>query len=394
MQPVQIDHNPDLKRLQDEGYTIEIKGTHLIMHYVPYSNNKAEICYGMLVSELSFASPGIISRPASHTIYFAGTQPCNTDKTEITAIKHSNQLASIGGVTVQRMFSNKPAGGYANYYDKFTRYCEIISAPARALDAQVTAKTFRVIGNTVAASPFQYLDTNSSRAEVNQIAIKFQRLKIAIIGLGGTGAYILDLLAKTPVAEIHSFDGDDFLQHNAFRSPGAASGETLGRRLKKTQYYYEIYAQMHKGLVAHDYYLVAENFSELDQMSFVFIAIDNGAARKAIIQYLLKKGIAFIDVGIGVEKVDDVLIGAVRVTTSANGQSGHLVDRVPMENDERNEYHSNIQIADLNMLNATLAVIKWKKLVTFYQDLEKEFNSTYTINTAQLTNDDIAAPVC
>ena len=46
---------------------------------------------------------------------------------------------------------------------------------------------------------------------------------------------------------------------------------------------------------------------------------------------------------------------------------------------ERNEYDKNIQIADLNALNAALAVIKWKKLLGFYIDQEHELYSTYTI---------------
>jgi tRNA A37 threonylcarbamoyladenosine dehydratase len=50
---------------------------------------------------------------------------------------------------------------------------------------------------------------------------------------GGTGSYVLDFVAKTPVKEIHLFDGDIFDQHNAFRAPGAPSGEELEQRLKK-----------------------------------------------------------------------------------------------------------------------------------------------------------------
>jgi hypothetical protein len=55
---------------------------------------------------------------------------------------------------------------------------------------------------------------------------------------------------------------------------------------------------------------------------------------------------------------------------------------------EDDEYATNIQIADLNALNALMAVMKWKKLSGFYQDLKREFNSTYTINTSQLINED------
>ena len=48
----------------------------------------------------------------------------------------------------------------------------------------------------------------------------------------------------------------------------------------------------------------------------------------------------------------------------------------------------NIQTADLNALNAAMAVIKWKKLFGFYADLEREFNSTYGVNGNLLVNED------
>ena len=70
---------------------------------------------------------------------------------------------------------------------------------------------------------FQYPNTNSARAKITDLDEKYKGLKIAIIGLGGTGSYVLDLIAKTPVAEIHIFDKDVFQLHNAFRAPGATS---------------------------------------------------------------------------------------------------------------------------------------------------------------------------
>ena len=48
------------------------------------------------------------------------------------------------------------------------------------------------------------------------------------------------------------------------------------------------------------------------------------------------------------------------------------------------EYASNIQIVELNALNASYAVIKWKQLSGFYQDLEKEHHLTYSTNCALL----------
>ena len=62
----------------------------------------------------------------------------------------------------------------------------------------------------------------------------------------------------------------------------------------------------------------------------------------------------------------------------------HVPARVPFDEGAADEYRTNIQIADLNMLNAALAVIKWKKLCGVYDDLEKEHRSTYTIDVSML----------
>ena len=55
----------------------------------------------------------------------------------------------------------------------------------------------------------------------------------------------------------------------------------------------------------------------------------------------------------------------------------------------QDEYHQNIQIAELNALNAALAVIRWKKHCGFYHDLEHEHDTTYAIDGNQLVNEDL-----
>jgi len=68
---------------------------------------------------------------------------------------------------------------------------------------------------------------------------------------------------------------------------------------------------------------------------------------------------------------------------------GHLRTRVSFGNvDVGNEYNTNIQIAELNALNAAFAVIKWKKLRGVYLDLEGEHHSTFTIDGNAVINDD------
>ena len=292
-------------------------------------------------------------------------------------------------ITVNRSFSNKPAAGYPNYYEKVRRYADIISAPAKYLDPSVSEKTFKLIADSSNETVFQYIDTNSSRANIDIINAKLERQKIAIIGLGGTGAYILDMVAKTPVKEIHLYDGDSFDQHNAFRSPGAASMNDLSENPRKVDYYQRQYSNMHKYIHVHDYYVKKENLQELDQMDYVFVCVDRNAARKIITDYLVSVGVAFSDVGLGVNVVDDKLTGAVRVTSATIDKNDHLPLRIFSEDSDNNDYATNIQIAELNALNAVFAILKWKKLSGIYVDLENEHHSSYSIGVSKIFNEDV-----
>lgn len=390
-----IDHSPDLKRLRDEGFELEVKGGYLLIHQIPYVNSSKEVCRGTLVSDLTLISNTLTSPPQNHVCYFIGDHPCNSDGSLISAILNSSSNQLLGeGITINHSFSNKPSNGYPDYYQKMTRYISIISDQAVAIDKTATARTFKVVPEEDSDSVFHYMDTNSSRANIYLINSKLKGHKVAIVGIGGTGAYILDLVAKTWVAEIHLFDGDVFCQHNAFRTPGAPSGDTLNKKMKKVCYMASIYSNMHKNVISHDYYIHEENINDLNDMDFIFIAVDRDSVRKLVIDHLLIKGIPFIDVGLGINLVDDSLIGAVRVTVGSKEKKDHLADRIPAGNVNNDDYASNIQIADLNSLNAVLAVIRWKKMFGFYQDLKKEHHSTYSINVGHINNEDFGPSVC
>jgi hypothetical protein len=385
-----INRSTDLKQLRDEGYEIVTKSGYLIVDHVPYVNSNREIKYGKLISTLTI-NDDIVLKPDTHVIGFMGEYPCNKDGTIITAIQHANPNQSLfDGLIINFLFSNKPQNGYADYYQKVKRYAEIITDQAKSIDPKVTEKTFKVIMEKDDESVFNYTDTNSSRANIFQINAKFKGQRIGIIGLGGTGSYILDCVAKTQVEEILLFDGDVFLQHNAFRSPGGASQENLSQQHKKVDYLASIYSNMHKGIKAHAVYITEENIAMLVGLSYIFICVDNNAARGIIISQLQKLGITFIDAGLGVNIADNNLVGTLRVTVGTLTKNDHIPSRIGTVAIDDNEYASNIQIADLNALNALMAVIKWKKMIGFYQDLKGEYNSTYTINTGQLINEDFA----
>lgn len=51
-------------------------------------------------------------------------------------------------------------------------------------------------------------------------------------------------------------------------------------------------------------------------------------------------------------------------------------------------YRSNIQVADLNMLAGTLAVIQYKQLRGFYLDTEAEYHAIYSTDGNAIINED------
>ncbi|MGA8148276.1 MAG: ThiF family adenylyltransferase [Gallionellaceae bacterium] len=385
-----ISHSPDLKKLRDEGYDLEIRFGHILVKDVPYVNARREIMRGVLVSSLTLAGD-ITTTPDNHVVYFIGDHPCRLDGVEIDQIKNPSGGKTIAeDLVVNRTFSARPLDPYPDYFAKMTTYVAILEGQAQAIDPTATARTFPVIEpwegeDTV----FNYIDTASSRAEINLITQKLAIQKIAIIGLGGTGAYVLDLVAKTPVKEIHLFDGDTFLQHNAFRSPGAPSIEEMRAKPNKAAYLQSIYAKMRRGIMVHPNYVGAENAELLRDMQFVFLCLDRGIAKKLIVEKLEEFDISFIDVGIGVYSSDNMLGGVLRATISTPEKRDHFRSCVPFsDGGGHNEYALNIQIADLNALNAALAVIKWKKRFGFYLDLDHEHHCTYTIDGNTITNEE------
>jgi hypothetical protein len=389
-----ISRSRDLQRLRDDGYDVEIRSSYLLVKGVPYVNSAGQIKYGTLVSELTLAGD-VTTTPNTHVAYFAGEHPCDKSGAELHKIKHGSARQQLApGLEIDHSFSSKPLSGrYEDYYEKMTTYVAIISSPARALDPDVTARTYPVVEPEQGESVFNYLDTASSRAGIGAITRKLEQDRVAIVGLGGTGSYVLDLVAKTPVREIHLFDGDKFLQHNAFRSPGAPSVDELRAVSEKVAYFAGLYSKMRKGVIPHAGYVDASNVEELTGMDFVFLCLDKGSAKKLIVEKLEESGTPFVDVGMGINLVDDALLGVLRVTTSTSSKRDHVSarKRIPYsDGDANNEYSRNIQIADLNALNAALAVIKWKKLRGFYLDLEKEHHSTYTLDGNALTNEDRA----
>jgi molybdopterin/thiamine biosynthesis adenylyltransferase len=384
----QIARSPDLLRLVAQGYALEVRGACLLVHLVPQVTAERIVAHGSLVMSLTLAGD-VTSEPDDHTARWIGAEPCDADGRPLAKIITGGS-GELGGIAFNFTFSAKPkpADRYPDYEQKVNAYVARIAGPARQLDPEATALTFIPLIDDPEDSPFVYTDTATPRAGLEQYADRLRATRIAIVGVGGSGSFVLDATAKTSVAAIHLFDGDRFLQHNAFRAPGPISCSELLGAPNKATFWARRYAEFRRGVEAHPYRITAENVGELRGFDFVFVAVDDGPSRDLITRALEEFGVSFVDIGLGVNDVDDRLSAKLRVST---GTPTHRVDRsrLPVAAaGPENEYRHNIQIAELNAASAMLAVIKWKKLAGVYADLEREHFSTYATVVNSIVNSD------
>lgn len=217
--------NPDLGRLVERGYAVAFDSNCLVVRDIPYLDQHSALLSGVIVAKLVFVDQEHVQQD-DHQIYFAGSHPHQIDGSPIlnlgggeTTIQLSEACADV---VVQRSFSNKPMpeGRFPDFYAKIESYVSIISGPAIERHLTATPFTYRVDEIFEPDPIFKLQDTLTSHARIGDLNAGFADETATVIGLGGTGAYLLDLLVKAPVPKIRAFDGDTYHVHTAFRSPG------------------------------------------------------------------------------------------------------------------------------------------------------------------------------
>jgi hypothetical protein len=360
--------DPQLRRLLDEGYDATLVGGMLVVRHVPYvAPGGGDVRLGTL-AVIAYISGNVLVRPHGHMAWWVGQPPCDADGhplKHLIAGAESRQI--MPGVQADLQLCNKPKGReFHDHHEYVTTYVAIISAHAQRLDPLATARVGAPASQVCTSSPFRYADTATARAGTGAAAERIAGQTVGIVGLGGTGSYVLDLVAKCPVYAIHLFDADRFEQHNAFRCPGAFAIENLRAPIAKVELLTQVYSRLHRRVVPHPMRIDATTVPMLDLLDFVFVCVDDGAARPPILEHLASRGIPYVDVGMGLSMSDDGVVGAVRTTLGTPATHDSLSSRIPSTGDPAGLYASNVQIAELNALNAALAVLAWKRMFGFY----------------------------
>jgi hypothetical protein len=190
----------------------------------------------------------------------------------------------------------------------------------------------------------------------------------------GTGSYLLDFFAKTPVREIRAFDGDTFHVHNAFRSPGTLEEGELGG--SKAETYRKRYTNFRAGLIVERKYIDRSSAADFAGVTFAFVCVDKDSARSEVFDLLMSLRIPFIDVGMGLKRKQGGLSGAIRVTHYSADEATNVrgLQLAEMADNADDIYRTNVQIAELNALNASIAMIRYKQLRGFYTDDNRSYH--------------------
>lgn len=369
----------------------------LVVRDIPYLDEAGELCWGAMVSKLVFEDESLV-RPEDHQVFWASPRPYGLDGKLVPGLGGGPATFPLSehcvDVVVQQSFSHKlkekgQARNYVDHVEKLDSYLTMVAGPAMQKFG-VEPYTFRDCEEEPPDSVFKLRDTLTSRAEITDLSKLFHSDVIAIIGLGGTGSYVLDFIVKTPVREVRGFDADKFFVHNGFRSPGRLDpAEGVELRQSKADVYLKRYESLRHGLVIKPLFIDETSVEELDGVTFAFVCVDKGSSRKGIFDLLIAKNIPFIDVGMGLNRKQGPISGTVRTTYFPRdfGQEVRAKGYAPETDPADDVYKTNIQIAEVNACNAALAVVRYKQLRGFYTSPPESNQMLLTMDNLSLVSD-------
>lgn len=384
-----------IQRLLDEGYALYRRGTYIVAS-VPYLDAEGNPHTGLMVDSLNLDEAGLVrAAPSSHQMYFIGLQPYDHEGRILFGGAGESVVPLFDGKQSSFFWSWKPkdaAGNMRDYhdlYEKLTDYISYVSGPCEAKYPEYVILPFPETGDIDPECPFPFEDMNSARADLRELDRLLQDDCIAIVGAGGTGSYIFDLISKTRVKKIRLFDFDVFDLHNAFRIPGATEREELGQ--PKVDVIEQRYRGWHNGTQVFEARLDEGSDAFLADVTFAFLAVDKIASRRDLSKLLVARGIPFIVVGMGLHHGSPGLTGMVETTLIDNSTRPLIYDEIAGDQliDLPDEYDKNIQTVELNAMNAAMAVLMYKKYRGYYATGRRVYQTSLTLSSMQLDRESI-----
>lgn len=357
-------HNPFVRELESQGYLVDFVNGYFIIYGLPYLDKDGALKHGDWASPVDLTN-WVLDPPSNHQAWFRGGRPHDQKGRELRLGGGASQVRVAEGFVTDYSFSYKLLESgqmrqYRSFEEKVHTYLDTITGPAMAAYPDATPLRGIAVKAAAQGSPLRFPDTLSSRYHMSDVSSLLRGKKVAIVGLGGTGSYILDFIARTHLDRIALFDDDKVQMHTIFRIPGFIP-RAIG--MTKVEALAQHYGNWHDGIDPVTERITAQNVERLREFDFVFVSVDDGPSRLHVVDWLSSNGIPFVDCGMGLNRSVVGLNGVVRVTgidRSAFERTVHT-PYLPTANIKDEEYRRQSQIAELNALNAALAVIRFKQ---------------------------------
>ena len=364
-------HDGGLDRVIQAGLDYTIEGDTLTVGPVSYRLRSGGVAHGELICHLEREGEKL-SAPSDHTVgWVADEKPHAADGQVLESLIHQDWSQGWpNGMTSRCGMSRRPHGrGYRDYGEKMLAYARLI--------ARETGQNWRrdAVGSGLVKDGNNMVDqeTGLTRSAVGDMDQLVQREKLAVIGAGGTGGFIVDMISKCNVASIDIYDDDVVSQHTQLRWPGVVNRLVVEEHRNKAEYLAQMYSsRTNRNIRGHALRVDRGDLSFFRDKTMVFVAIDRGEDRRTILTGLTDMGVNFIDCGIDLHRAPDGLTASARIVRTAAGDNREqrmaIVERTPDRDMGEGLYEAAIQTAEVNALNATLAVIAWKQGIGFYKD--------------------------
>ena len=196
--------------------------------------------------------------------------------------------------------------------------------------------------------------------------------RVAIVGLGGVGAWIADFVVKADVQEVHGWDFDCIEPKNILRMPGGLDPDVwIGR--PKADWFQQTYSLIHSNVHGHNLRVRPENVREvIESATFGFVAVDDAEDRMMVCDTLANTGIPFVVAGLSPVRKDKRVSVSMRIVTAHVGVSSWR-EAIPQVGQAGQDDYGSLELPGVYSMAAGWAIQSWRKMRgQFWQEKREE----------------------
>ncbi len=196
--------------------------------------------------------------------------------------------------------------------------------------------------------------------------------RVAIVGLGGVGAWIADFVVKADPGEVHGWDYDCIEPKNILRMPGGLDPKVwIGK--PKADWFRETYSLIHTNVHGYNDKVLLENVQEvIEKTTFAFVAVDDADDQIMVCDTLANAGIPFVVVGLSPVRKDKRVNVSMRIVTAHVGVPSWK-EAIPQVGRAGQDDYGSLDLPEVYSMAAGWAIQSWRKMRgQFWQEKREE----------------------